>query len=182
MYFLESKSSRTAVKGCLFSLLYFSPPTFLVLLLDSSKVKKVDFLLTFSRNKVGIKKEIIINYSESGFVCYNKFMSERINKVNDLIRDEVGLLIEKEVVLPPAVIASITQVETSPDLHYAKIWVSIFPVDQAESVLEILNKQAPVLQKFLNKKLKMRYVPRIRFIYDESGPHAERIEALLKQI
>ena len=52
-------------------------------------------------------------------------MSQRIDRVDELLRQEIGALLAKEVADPRIGFATITDVETSPDLRHAKVWVSV---------------------------------------------------------
>ena len=105
-------------------------------------------------------------------------MSQRILRVNQLIKQEIGQLLSREIDFAN-VLVTITQVETSPDLRQAKIKISIMPIEKSESVLKILEKNIYHLQQILNKKLKMRTVPKIRFVIDQAEAKAQRIEEIL---
>ena len=52
-------------------------------------------------------------------------MSQRTERVDELLRQEIGALLAKEVADPRLGFATITEVETSPDLRHAKVWVSV---------------------------------------------------------
>ncbi|MBI2055209.1 MAG: 30S ribosome-binding factor RbfA [Candidatus Sungbacteria bacterium] len=105
----------------------------------------------------------------------------RIEQVNDLIREELGKIIGREVDFPVDSLVTITRVSTSPDLHYADILMSVMPQFYEDEVLALLVKQIGGLQRALNKKLRMRPVPRIKFVIDSEQKRADRIERLLAQ-
>jgi len=109
-------------------------------------------------------------------------MSLRIQRVNELLKQEIGSLILKELDFSRDIMVTITEVDTSDDLQQAKVKVSIMPFLKAEKILKILNSQVFNLQKLLNKKLKMKIVPKIRFELDKSEERKTRIEQLLKKI
>lgn len=109
-------------------------------------------------------------------------MSRRIERVNQLIKEEVSNLILREVDFSKDVMATITEVETSSDLQQAKIRVSIMPFLKAEKILKVLNSQIFNIQKLLNKKLNMKIVPKIKFELDESEEKTSRVEQLLRKI
>lgn len=109
-------------------------------------------------------------------------MSRRIERVNKLIRDEVSGLILKDLDFSRDTMVTVTGVETSSDLTQTKVRVSIIPFLKSEKILKILNSQIFNIQKSLDKKLKMKIVPKIRFELDESGERVNRIEQLLKKV
>ncbi len=108
-------------------------------------------------------------------------MSERIAKVNSLIQEELGKIIVKEELFPPDMMLTIISVETSVDLKHAKVKVDTVPPQKIGFALKTLESNIYDLQQALNKKLVMRYVPKIRFIQDEGQGKIERIEEVLKQ-
>jgi ribosome-binding factor A len=109
-------------------------------------------------------------------------MSKRIERVNSLIQEELGKIILKEIELPVGVLATITRVETSIDLCNARIYVSVLPQDKLERVLYVLNKMVYVLQKCLNECLRMRPIPKIRFVKERQTAEAAKIEGILEEL
>lgn len=118
-------------------------------------------------------------------------MPNRIQRVNALIKKEVGKILLREVDFPQSVLATITRVETSANLFEAKVYISVMftrrspkgeggPEEQADRVLQILNKRVYDIQQALNKRLKMRPIPRIEFKKEEKIKEAGRIEELLE--
>ncbi len=107
-------------------------------------------------------------------------MSQRILKVNELIKQEVGKLILSEMNFPADVLATVIEVEASKDLRYADVFISVFPYEKAAEVIAALKERIYFLQKIINKKLSMKPLPRIRFVIDEGGERMGRIEELLK--
>ena len=107
-------------------------------------------------------------------------MSNRIQRVNALIKNEVGKILLREVDFPQSVLATITRVETSANLFEAKVYVSVMPEEQVDRIFQILNKRVYDIQQALNKRLKMRPIPRIEFRKEEKTKEAGRIEELLE--
>ena len=94
-------------------------------------------------------------------------MSDRILKINKLLKQEVGKIIFEEIDLEKEILATVIKVDTPDDLRYSKIFISVLPPEKTEEIFEKLNKNIWGIQQILNKKLKMRQVPRIEFeIYD----------------
>jgi len=109
-------------------------------------------------------------------------MVKRIPRVNKLIKKELSQILLREVEFPSRVLVTITRVEASPNLGEAKIYVSVMPEHLISRVFQILNRQIYEIQQALNKRLKMRPVPRIKFIQELKAKEAGRIEELLEKI
>ncbi len=109
-------------------------------------------------------------------------MSQRIHKINDLIRDHLANIISKNVSLPRDVFVSITKVDTSKDLRYSRVLVSVFPEDKRESAMKILEKNVFQVQGQLNKLLSCKPLPRIEFISDDTEQKADELEEIFEQI
>lgn len=109
-------------------------------------------------------------------------MSARTTKINELIKQHVNDIILKELSLKSGVFVTISKVDTTPDLRYTRIFVSIFPEKEIDYVEKTLAKEMYRIQGALNKKLFMRPLPKVQFITDMTESKADEIEKLLKQI
>ncbi len=109
-------------------------------------------------------------------------MSSRINRVNELIKTSIAEIISREIELPPGVFATVTKVDTSRDLRYARVFVSVFPEKKFGKMMELLKKKVFLIQGILNKKLHMKPLPRIEFVGDRTEAEADIIEKLLKKV
>jgi len=109
-------------------------------------------------------------------------MSKRISRLNELIKEEIGKILLKEGNFPKGVLVTITRVETLADLSEAKVWVSVFPGDKGGKIIENLNKRIYFLQQKINKTLKIKFVPKIRFLIETKTKEAARVEELLEKI
>lgn len=109
-------------------------------------------------------------------------MSFKHEKLNEAIKKEVGRLILKELDIPSDVVITITRVECSGNLFFAKIFISIIPEDKKELFFKLLTRKASFFQSIINKKLRTRPVPKIEFVLEGKTKQAARIEELLKKI
>lgn len=105
----------------------------------------------------------------------------RGEKLNMLMRDELGKIIDRTLEFPEGALVTLTRVHTSSDLRYATVFISVFNTDNA-SVLEIFEKNIYHIQQQLNRTLQMRPVPKIRFAIDEEEVRRETLERSLAQI
>jgi ribosome-binding factor A len=90
-------------------------------------------------------------------------MNNRILKINELLKEEIGKIILEEIDFEREIFATIIKVDTSKDLSYAKIFISVYPSEKTDEVLKKINGNIYSIQKILDKKLKMRPVPKISF-------------------
>ncbi|NCA94055.1 MAG: ribosome-binding factor A [Sphingobacteriia bacterium] len=109
-------------------------------------------------------------------------MSFRIQKINSLIREIISETFSRELDLKPGVFLTILKVDTTADLRYTNIFVSVFPEKEGRYAMTALKNEGNNIQKTLNKKLQMKIVPRVVFKLDETEAQADEIERLLRQI
>lgn len=109
-------------------------------------------------------------------------MSERIKKLNDLLRDEVAKILLTELDKDDNVLVTVVGANVSPTLEHATIKISVFPQDKASGILKKIKKQIYAIQQVLNKRLKMRPIPKIRFEIDATENRANQIEEILNKI
>lgn len=106
--------------------------------------------------------------------------ARRIEKINILLREVVAAILERDVPFPPGVLVTVTRVEATDDLYYAAAYVSVLGPEEAErEVLAKLERETGSVQHVLNRKLRMRPVPKISFAVDQQEKRRERIEKLL---
>lgn len=109
-------------------------------------------------------------------------MSKRLPRVNQLIKKELSQTILKEIEFPCDVLVTITRVETSSNLAESNVWISAFPEEKISKILEILNKNIYFLQQKLNQRLKMRPIPRIKFLEERKIREASQVEEILEKL
>lgn len=109
--------------------------------------------------------------------------SIRQNKVSRLIQRDLSEMFQHECKEYAAgAMLSITTVRVSPDLSYAKIYVSVFPSNLTESVLKSLEDSNKNIRFILGRKVgkQMRIIPELRFFLDDSLDYIDKIDELLK--
>lgn len=107
-------------------------------------------------------------------------MSERIRKVNKLLKQEVGSIILEDVDFDFGAVVTVMKVDTSLDLHYADVYMSVMPKDREEEVLAVLEENVYATQQKINKRLFMKPVPKIRFRLDLTGDYMDRINEIIE--
>lgn len=109
-------------------------------------------------------------------------MSDRVLKINELIHHHIAELLPREVDFKLGVFVTVSRVDTTPDLRYTRIFISIFPAKETPYVLATLKKERGALQNKLNKKLHMKPLPRIVFRSDDTEEKADEVERLLRTL
>jgi ribosome-binding factor A len=110
-------------------------------------------------------------------------MSRRTERISHLIQREIGDVILKELTDVRIGFVTISRVEVTTDLAYAKVYVSVMGTDkQKRDSLVGLGHSASYLRTHLSKVLKMRTVPRLQFVEDKNLDHGFRINEILNQI
>lgn len=110
-------------------------------------------------------------------------MSQRTDRVDELLRQEIGSLLAKEVQDPRIGFLTITDVETSPDLRHAKVWVSVIgqKVDRDET-LRALRDAMPFIRHELGKRLRIKRIPDLHVHLDDSAERGTRVLHLLHEL
>lgn len=110
-------------------------------------------------------------------------MSQRTERVDELLREEIGILLAKEVADPRIGFATITGVETSPDLRHAKVWVSVIgdPRDVKET-LRALQQAMGYVRHELGKRLRIRRIPDLHIRLDDTAERGTRVLHLLHEL
>ncbi len=105
----------------------------------------------------------------------------RAEKINILLREEVARILDRELEFPEGSLITITRSEISDDNHYAAVFVSILDTDPKRA-LEILGKNIYHIQQLLNRRLKMRPIPKIHFAIDEGEIRRETVEKSVAEL
>ena len=108
--------------------------------------------------------------------------SNRIGRINEEIQRELSALIP--AVKDPRVsgMISVTAVETTPDLRYAKAYISVLDKENGERVLKGLRSASGWLRRELGSALKLRYTPELVFQLDDSIDKGAHILELLRSV
>ena len=112
--------------------------------------------------------------------------SNRAEKVSDLLKKEISLIITNEIKDPRLQNINITAVKVSDDIGIATVFYSIIgeSIHKSDSKIDdrILKKFSGMIRSNLAKKIKIRRIPKIIFRFDESIKYSENIEKLLRNL
>jgi ribosome-binding factor A len=110
-------------------------------------------------------------------------MSQRTDRVDELLRQEIGVLLAKEIADPRIGFVTITDVETAPDLRHAKVWVSIIggKADQKET-LRALQHSMGFIRHELGRTLRIKRIPDLHVHLDDSMERGTRLLHMLQEL
>ena len=109
--------------------------------------------------------------------------SNRINRINEEIQKELANLLR--TVKDPRVaetMISITRVETTPDLRYTKVYVSILQSEKANEALKGLKSAGGYLRRELGSALNLRYTPELNWALDDSITYGAKMMQLINSL
>ncbi len=110
-------------------------------------------------------------------------MSYRPERLAEIIKKEVSDMVRDELKDPRIGFVTITGVEVSTDLRYAKIFFSVLgSEDEARASLEALNRARGYVRSELGRRIRLRYAPEISFKLDPSIQRGIRVMELLKDV
>lgn len=109
-------------------------------------------------------------------------MANRIERVNSLLEKEISKIILKDFAFSPEILVTLTHVDTTANLIDAKAYISIFPDEKADAIIHVLDKSVYDVQYKINRTLRMRPIPKIKFVKDKEFSKAGRVEELLIQL
>jgi len=107
----------------------------------------------------------------------------RTDRVGQQIQKEIAIILMREIKDPRLSMTTVSAVEVTRDLAYAKIFVTFFNDNQDEinASLEVLAEAEGYIRSLLGKRLRARIMPHLRFVYDSSMSEGVRMSALVDQ-
>ena len=107
----------------------------------------------------------------------------RVARLGEQFKREITEILQREVKDPRVGFVTITDVEVTPDLYYAWVYVRVMGDDARKAeALEGLRAAASFIRGELGQRLHIRRIPELRFELDRSLEHAMRIEQLLREV
>lgn len=110
---------------------------------------------------------------------------KRSDRVAQELKKEVAVILQREVKDPRIGMVTVSDVEVSRDLAYAKIFVTFLFDNDPEAIkqgLKGLEKASPYIRTLVGKAMRLRIVPELRFIYDESLVEGMRMSNLVSNV
>ena len=108
---------------------------------------------------------------------------KRSRRVADLLREEIAVVLQRKVKDPRLMDVTITGVEMSSDLRYAKVFYCFSGNrKRGPDVAAGMEKAKGFIRNELGRRIRLKYLPELRFCYDSSLDRAAEIELLLKKL
>lgn len=109
--------------------------------------------------------------------------SNRMDKINEELKKELSVIIDNNLKNPHITgMISVTKVKTSPDLRYARVYISLLNCKNVKETLDGLKSASGFMRTELAKRVNLRYTPELRFEIDDSMEYGAKIENILKNI
>jgi ribosome-binding factor A len=110
-------------------------------------------------------------------------MSQRTDKIDELLRQEITTIVARDVADPRVGFVTITNVETTPDLRHAKVWVSVIgqPAER-DATVAALGRAMPFVRHELGTRLRLKRIPDLHVRLDDTAERGTRVLQLLNEL
>jgi len=110
-------------------------------------------------------------------------MSQRTDRVDELLRQEIGRILAKDVQDPHIGFATVTDVQTTPDLRHARVWVSVIggAPERAET-LAALERAMGFVRHELGVRLRIKRIPALHVSLDDSAARGTRVLRIIEEL
>lgn len=105
----------------------------------------------------------------------------RSERVAGQIRRDLARLIQQEIKDPAVGFISLSDVEVTRDLAHAKVYITVFDPEKAVDSLQALRRAATFLRRRLGQELRLRHVPELHFLHDDSVEQGSHIDQLIER-
>ncbi len=108
---------------------------------------------------------------------------DRIRRVNRLVQETLGDIFERELRPYLDTLVTITRVETSPDLRFAHVYLSVYGEEEAhQQARRVLRQREREIVRTFSRQIRLKYTPKLSFFLDESVAEADRVLRILDEI
>lgn len=108
--------------------------------------------------------------------------TRRTSRVGENVRDALVEVFRHDLKGVDIGLSSITAVDVSPDLNFARVYMSGLQEKETRKVVDALQNARGAVRRFLGKRIRLRYTPELDFKYDEAPERGGRIEYILSQV
>jgi ribosome-binding factor A len=110
-------------------------------------------------------------------------MTARTDRIDELLRQEIGAILTRDVQDPRIGFVTITDVETAPDLSNARVWVSVIgQPDERTTTLRALERAMPFVRRELGSRIRLRRIPELHIRSDDTAERGTRVLRLLAEL
>lgn len=108
-------------------------------------------------------------------------MSIKIDRLNNSFVEHISQILKTEIKDERINFVTVTAVRITNDLSFAKVYVTILNDNERESILKQLNRASNFIERELSKRIDIRKMPDIKFVYDDSLEYAANIENIIER-
>ena len=108
--------------------------------------------------------------------------SIKIERLNHAFQEEISIILMREVKDEDIKFVTVTGVDTTSDLSFAKVYYTVLDDSKKEKTAEALEKAASFIRTKLAERVEIRHTPELKFIYDTSIAYGEHIDKLIDEI
>jgi len=110
-------------------------------------------------------------------------MTQRTDRIDELLQQEIGALLTKEIADPRIGFVTITDVETAPDLRHARVWVSVIgQPGQRDEAIRALQQSMGFVRHELGRRLRLKRIPELHVRFDDSAERGTRVLKLIEEL
>ena len=109
-------------------------------------------------------------------------MSVKIDRLEHRFAIEISTIIEEEIKDIRIGFVTITDVKMTNDLSYAKVYVTVLNDEERDTTIKALNNASKFIEMELSKRVDIRKMPELKFVYDESIEYSNNIESIIERI
>ena len=109
-------------------------------------------------------------------------MSIKIDRLNNSFVEQISKIIRTEIKDSRINFVTVTACKITNDLSFAKVYVTVLDDKERDNVIKLLNKASNFIERELSKRVEIRKMPNITFVYDESLEYAANIENIIERI
>lgn len=109
-------------------------------------------------------------------------MSIKIERLEHTFVEEISKILRTEIKDERINFVTVTAANITSDLYYAKIYVTVLNDKERDNIIKLLNKASNFIERELSKRIEIRRMPNITFVYDESIEYANNIENIIESI
>jgi ribosome-binding factor A len=110
-------------------------------------------------------------------------VTQRTDRIDQLLRQEIGDILARDIQDPRIGFVTITDVETAPDLSTARVWVSVIgQPEEREQTLKALQRAMPFVRHELGGRVRLRRIPELHLRADDTAERGTRVLQLLAEL
>ena len=106
----------------------------------------------------------------------------KIERLNHAFQEEISMILMTEIRDEDIKFVTITGVDITNDLSFAKVYFTVLDETKKESTLEALNGAASFIRTKLSERIEIRHTPELKFIYDNSLEYGKHIDEIIDKL